>query len=253
MRFLGAKVIITPPPARGTGMVKKAVELAEKNGWFLTRHRQSSRTKPTPTSTPRPPPGEILRDFEGAPSRLLGHRLRHRREPLKGVARVLADKRPDTKIVVCEPVPAPMLSSGQPQPRNPDGTPTASHPAWTPHPQQGWSPDFIPKLAQDAVDAYKIDRVLRIANPEAMSHSHQLALKEGIFVGICSGATFAGSTPRSRRKPPRRFHSSSPCSPTPAERYLSTPLFAEVPVDMTPKNSKSPHSTPTAQLQPPTA
>ena len=66
-----------------------------------------------------------------------------------------------------------MLSSGQPQPRNPDGTPTASHPAWTPHPQQGWSPDFIPKLAQDAVDAYKIDRVLRIANPDAMKWSQR--------------------------------------------------------------------------------
>src|SRR5258707_807961 len=86
-----------------------------------------------------------------------------------------------------------MVSSGIPQPSNPDGSPSASHPSWTPHPQQGWSPDFIPKLAQDAVDTHRIHQILRITNPEAMTQSQALAKKEGIFVGISSGATFAGA------------------------------------------------------------
>ena len=246
MRFLGAKVIITPAPLRGTGMVKKAVELAEKNGWFLTRQFENEANADFHSKTTAQ---EILRDFEGAPLDywVTGFGTGG---TLKGVARVLAEKRPDTKIVVCEPDPAPMLSSGQPQPRNPDGTPTASHPAWTPHPQQGWSPDFIPKLAQDAVDTYKIDRVLRITNPEAMSHSQQLALKEGIFVGISSGATFAGALRVAAEAP--KGSTILAMLPDTGERYLSTPLFAEVPVDMTPEELEISHSTPTAQLQPTT-
>ena len=211
MRFLGAKVIITPAPLRGTGMVKKAVELAEKNGWFLTRQFENEANADFHSKTTAQ---EILRDFEGDPLDywVTGFGTGG---TLKGVARVLADKRPDTKIVVCEPDPAPMLSSGQPQPRNPDGTPTASHPAWTPHPQQGWSPDFIPKLAQDAVDTYKIDRVLRIPNPEAMSHSHAARPQRRHLRRHQLRSHLRRSPHASPPKPPKA-PPSSPCSPTPA-------------------------------------
>src|SRR5258708_7688578 len=189
MRFLGAKVILTPAPQRGTGMVKKANELAEKNGWFLTQQFSSEANAAFHSKTTAQ---EILRDFDGAPLDywVTGFGTGG---TLKGVARVLSDKRPETRIVVCEPDAAPMLSSGQPQPINPDGSPSASHPAWTPHPQQGWSPDFIAKLTQDAVDTKVIHKILRIENPEAMRRSQELARHEGIFVGISSGATFAGA------------------------------------------------------------
>ena len=142
-------------------------------------------------------------------------------------------------------------SLGLPQPNNPDHTASASHPAWTPHPQQGWSPDFIPKLAQDAVDTYKIDRILRITNPEAMSHSQQLAKKEGIFVGISSGATFAGALKIAAEAP--KGSTILAMLPDTGERYLSTPLFADVPVDMTPEELELSKSTPSAQLPPPSA
>jgi cysteine synthase len=246
MRFLGAKVIITPAPQRGTGMVKKAVELAEKNGWFLTRQFENEANADFHSKTTAQ---EILRDFEGDPLDywVTGFGTGG---TLKGVARVLADKRPDTKIVVCEPDPAPMLSSGQPQPRNPDGTPTASHPAWTPHPQQGWSPDFIPKLTQDAVDTYKIDRILRIPNPDAMHWSQQLAKQEGIFVGISSGATFAGALRVAAEAP--KGTTILAMLPDTGERYLSTPLFADIPVDMTPEELEISLSTPGGQLPPTT-
>jgi cysteine synthase A len=247
MRFLGARVIITPAPERGLGMVKKANELAEKNGWFLTRQFTNEANADMHSRTTAQ---EILRDFEG-------DRLDYwitgfgTGGTLKGVARILAEKRPETKIILCEPDVAPMVSSGIEQPHNSDGSPSASHPSWTPHPQQGWSPDFIPKLAQDAIDTYKIDQVLRITNPDAMKWSRELATKEGVFVGISSGATFAGAL-RIAAEAPKG--STILCMlPDTGERYLSTPLFADVPVDMTPEELEISRSTPSAQLPPPPA
>ncbi len=245
MRFLGAKVVITPAPARGLGMVQKAEELAKKNGWFLTRQFTNEANADMHSRTTAQ---EILRDFEG--DRLdfwvTGFGTGG---TLKGVSRVLADKRPETKIILCEPDVAPMVSSGIEQPHNPDGSPSASHPSWTPHPQQGWSPDFIPKLAQDAIDTHRIHQVLRITNPDAMRHSQELAKQEGIFVGISSGATFAGAL-RIAAEAPKG--STILCMlPDTGERYLSTPLFADVPVDMTPEELEISHSTPSAQLPPP--
>ena len=150
---------------------------------------------------------------------------------LKGVARVLAAEMPDTKIVVCEPADAPMLTSGEGQPRHADGSPAAGHPAWKPHPMQGWSPDFVPKLTGDAVDAHYIDQILTIAGPDALAGSRNLAAKEGIFVGITAGATFAGALKVAASAPPG---ANILCMlPDTGERYLSTPLFADVPVEMT--------------------
>jgi cysteine synthase A len=244
MRFLGAKVVLTPAAERGFGMVKKTNELAEKHGWFRTRQFENEANADMHSRTTAQ---EILRDFEG-------DRLDYwvtgfgTGGTLKGVARVLAEKRPETKIVVCEPEVAAMISSGAAQPRNEDGTPSAGHPAWTPHPQQGWSPDFISSLTQDAIDSHRISQVLRIENAEAMRWSKELALKEGIFVGITSGATFAGAL-RVCAEAPKG--STVLCMlPDTGERYLSTPLFADIAVDMTPEELEIARSTPGAQLQP---
>ncbi|MGF7182304.1 cysteine synthase A [Tunturiibacter psychrotolerans] len=244
MRFLGAKVVLTPAAERAVGMIKKTNELAAKHGWFLTRQFENEANADMHSRTTAQ---EILRDFEG-------DRLDYwvtgfgTGGTLKGVARVLAEKRPETKIVVCEPDVAPMISSGAAQPRNADGTPSAGHPAWTPHPQQGWSPDFISSLTQDVIDSHGISQVLRIENAEAMRCSRELALKEGIFVGITSGASFAGAL-RVCAEAPKG--STVLCMlPDTGERYLSTPLFADIAVDMTPEELEIARSTPGAQLQP---
>jgi cysteine synthase A len=189
MRFLGAKVILTPASAKGTGMVAKAVELAEKHGWFLTRQFENEANANIHSETTAK---EILADFEGVPLDYFVTGF-GTGGTLKGVARVLAKERPETKIVVCEPDDAPMVSSGIEQARNPDGSASASHPAWKSHPQQGWSPDFIAKLADDAMHSNVISSILRVTNADAFRCSRELARKEGIFVGISSGATFAAA------------------------------------------------------------
>ncbi|HJR64958.1 MAG TPA: cysteine synthase A [Gemmatimonadaceae bacterium] len=227
MRFLGAKVILTPAPEGGTGMVRKAVELAEANGWFLTRQFENEANAEFHSRTTA---REIVTDFAG-------ERLDYwvtgigTGGTLKGVGRVLDQERPETKVIVCEPADAPMLTSGTKQERKHDGSPASRHPSWKPHPIQGWSPDFIPKLAADAVDMGLVDRVLTIPAPEAMKWSRQLAQQEGIFVGVSAGATFAGAIQVAADAPKG---SGILCMlPDTGERYLSTPLFADIPAEMT--------------------
>ena len=244
MRFLGAKVVLTPAAERGTGMVAKAVELAKTHGWFLTRQFEN---ESNPDMHSRTTAREILDDFEGA-------RLDYwvtgygTGGTLKGVARVLAKARPETKIVVCEPEDAQLLGSGTAQERNPDGSASRGHPAFKPHPMQGWTPDFIPKLTGDAVDMKVIHRILPISNAEALRYSGELARKEGIFVGITAGSTLAGAL--------RICSEAAPGTtilamlPDTGERYLSTPLFADIPADMTEDEQKISRSTPNYQIKP---
>jgi cysteine synthase len=245
MRYLGAKVILTPAAARAVGMVAKAIELAEAHGWFYTRQFENEANANIHSRTTAK---EILEDFRG-------ERLDYwvtgfgTGGTLKGVARVLAKERPETKIVVSEPDDAPMLSSGVEQQRNPDGSAAAPHPSWRPHPMQGWSPDFIAKLAGDAAEMNVISQILRIQNAEAMRCSKELARKEGIFVGITSGATFAAAL-RVAAEAPKG--STILCMlPDTGERYLSTPLFADVSVDMTDEELAIAHSTPSCWLATP--
>ena len=148
MRFLGAKVVITPAALRGMGMVTKANELAATHGWFLTRQFENEANADMHSRTTA---REIVDDFKDTQLDywVTGYGTGG---TLKGVARVLAKEMPNTKIVVCEPADASMLSSGEGQQRNADGSPAAAHPAFKPHPMQGWAPDFIPKLTADAVD-----------------------------------------------------------------------------------------------------
>ena len=242
MRFLGAKVVLTPAAERGVGMVKKANELAAQNGWFLTRQFENEANADMHSRTTA---REIIEDFAG-------ERLDYwvtgygTGGTLKGVARVLAKERPDTKIVVCEPQDAQLLGSGAEQARNADGSPASAHPAFKPHPMQGWTPDFIPKLTGDAVDTGVISRIIAIPNPDAMRCSRELAQKEGIFVGITAGATFAGALKVCADAPKG---STVLCMlPDTGERYLSTPLFADIPADMNEDEIKISRSTPGAQM-----
>ena len=144
-----------------------------------------------------------------------------------------------------------MLTSGGEQARNPDGSAAGSHPAWKPHPMQGWSPDFIPKITSDAVAMGLIDKVLTIPGPDAMKMSLELARKEGIFVGITAGATFAGAMKVAADAPKG---STILCMlPDTGERYLSTPLFADISVDMTDEEMAISLSTPSGHMPPKTA
>ena len=238
MRFLGAKVVLTPAAQRGTGMVAKAVELAEKHGWFMTRQFENeANAQMHERTTAR----EIIEDFAG-------ERLDYwvtgygTGGTLKGVGKVLRAERPETKIVVCEPADAALVASGVEQARNADGSASAGHPAWKPHPMQGWVPDFIAKLVGDAVSAKYVDQALSIAGPEAIKCSQELARREGIFCGITSGATFAGALQIARNAP---SGTTILCMlPDTGERYLSTPLFADVPAEMTPEEEEIAKSTP---------
>ena len=236
MRFLGAKVVITPAPAGGTGMVQKAVELAQAHGWFLTRQFENEANADMHSRTTAK---EILADFAG-------QRLDYwvtgfgTGGTLKGVARVLKKERPETKIVLSEPADAPMVTSGTKQDQNADGSPASRHPAWKPHPIQGWSPDFIPKLTGDALGM--VDRVITVAGADAMRNSRELAQKEGILVGTSAGATFTAALQVAKEAP--KGTTILCMLPDTGERYLSTPLFGEIPADMTEDEREIVRSTP---------
>jgi cysteine synthase A len=132
------------------------------------------------------------------------------------------------------------------QQRNPDGSPSAGHPAFKPHPIQGWTPDFIPKLTADAVDMKVIDRVIPIIGADAMRCSRELAQKEGIFVGISAGGTFAGALQVCKEA--AKGATILCMLPDTGERYLTTPLFADIPDGMTEEELAISRSTPAAQM-----
>jgi len=243
MRFLGAKVVLTPAAGRAVGMVAKAIELAQTHGWYLTRQFENEANADVHSRTTA---REIIADFAGETLHywVTGYGTGG---TLKGVSRVLAKEMPDTKIVVCEPEDAQLLGSGVEQASHADGSPAAAHPAFKPHPMQGWTPDFIPKLTRDAVDAGNIERVIPIAAADALRCSAELASKEGIFVGITAGATFAGALQVCAQAP--RGANVLCMLPDTGERYLSTPLFADVPAEMTPDEIAISRSTPSSQFE----
>jgi cysteine synthase A len=242
MRFLGAKVVITPAAERAVGMIKKTIELAETHGWFMTRQFEN---EANPDIHSRTTAREIIDDFAG-------ERLDYwvtgygTGGTLKGVARVLEKERPETKIIVCEPTDAQLLGSGIEQARKPDGSPAAPHPTFKPHPMQGWTPDFIPKLTEDAVVMKVIDRILPISGADAIRCAKDLAVKEGIFVGISSGGTLSGALKIAAEA--EKGATILCMLPDTGERYLSTPLFADISADMTEEETAISRSTPTAQL-----
>jgi cysteine synthase A len=227
MRFLGARVVLTPAAEKGTGMAAKARELADRHGWFLARQFENEANAEAHARTTA---REILAAFEGRPldAFVTGAGTGG---TLNGVARVLKAERPEVAVIVAEPDNAPVLASGIVQARNADGTPAASHPMFRPHLMQGWSTDFIPKLTQDALDAGHVDRIVGVKGADAMAGARDLARREGIFCGLSGGATFAAARAAAEAMP--EGSAVLFMVPDTGERYLSTPLFADIPAEMT--------------------
>jgi len=199
MRFLGAKVILTPAAERGTGMVRKAEELAKKHGWFLARQFENEANPAYHRNTTGP---EILSDFAGK-------RLDFfvtgwgTGGTLTGAGEMIRLARPEVQIIATEPAEASLLS-GKP---------------WAPHKIQGWTPDFVPAVLKRGV----AHRILPVTSAEAIEASRALARSEGIFCGISSGGTFAAARKVAEEAAPGSVILAM--LPDTAERYLSTPLF----------------------------
>jgi cysteine synthase A len=245
MRFLGAKVVLTPAALRGLGANAKAEELVARHGWFHCRQFDNEANADMHSRTTAP---EILSAFAG---RQLDWFVTGcgTSGTLKGVARVLKAQSPGTRIAACEPDNSPVLASGIAQKRNAEGKPTESHPLSRPHVMQGWSPDFIPKLTEDAFTMQLVDRVLPINGADAMRLSRELATREGIFVGVSAGATLAGAL--ALAKDADEGANILAMLPDTGERYLSTPLFDGIGVDMDEAELEISRSTPSARFDAP--
>jgi cysteine synthase A len=242
MRMLGAKVVLTPRAAKGLGMYRKAVELAEANGWFLARQFETEANADIHEATTA---REILGDFRG-------QRLDYfvtgygTGGTVTGVGRVLRRERPETKIILSEPANAQLVGSGRAQGRNEKGAPAESHPAFEPHPIQGWTPDFIPLVLQEAIDRQFYDELVPISGAEGTKWAKMLAQKEGIFTGVSGGSTFAVAMQVAERAPEGSVILAM--LPDTGERYLSTPLFEGISEDMTEEEIVLSRSTPGFQM-----
>ena len=242
MRFLGAKVVLTPKELKAYGMYAKAVELAEANGWFLASQFETPANADIHEHTTA---REILADFDGG-------RLDYfvtgygTGGTATGVARVLRRERPDTRIILTEPANAALVGSGKPNGRNALHQPTEGHPAWAPHPIQGWTPDFIPWVLQESIDNGYYDELTPIAGPEGIAWSKRLAAEEGIFVGISAGATFATAIKVAETAPEGAVILAM--LPDTGERYLSTPLFDGIAAEMDEAEQAISRSTPSAHM-----
>jgi cysteine synthase A len=199
MRLLGAKVILTPAAERGSGMVKKAAELAQKHGWFLARQFENEANPAYHRNTTGP---EILLDFAG---RRLDYFVTGwgTGGTLTGAGQMIRLARPEVKIIATEPAAAQLLA-GKP---------------WAPHKIQGWTPDFVPAVLRKDV----AHQIVPVTDQEAIETSRSLAAREGIFCGISSGGTFAAALKVAAEAPQGSVLLAM--LPDTAERYLSTPLF----------------------------
>ncbi|MDZ4791491.1 MAG: pyridoxal-phosphate dependent enzyme [Hyphomicrobiales bacterium] len=238
MRFLGAKVVLTPRAAKGFGMVQKAIELAKANDWFLAHQFETDANADIhETTTAR----EIMADFAG--DRLdywvTGYGTGG---TISGVGRVLRRERPETKIILCEPANAQLVSSGTAQERDADHQPAVSHTAFEPHPIQGWTPDFIPYVLQESIDKRYFDELIPIAGAEGIVWSKKLAQQEGILTGISGGSTFAVAMEIARRAEPGAVILCMLADT--GERYLSSPLFEGIAEAMTEEETTLSKSTP---------
>ena len=237
LRFLGARVVLTPASEMGTGMVAKVDELVEAHGWWCSSQFDNPANAEMHERTTAV---EILDDFaeHGLDFWVTGFGTSG---TLAGVSRVLRRNSPDTRIIVCEPDNSQILGSGIRQKRNADGT-NQTHPAFRPHLMQGWSPNFIPVFAEETSDSNYIDEIMPINGNFAIQCAVDLAQKEGIFVGTSSGATFAGALQVAENAPEG---ANILCMlPDTGERYLSTPLFDDIAEDMTAEEMEISCSTP---------
>ena len=203
MRMLGARVILTPAAERGTGMVRKAEELATKHGWYLTRQFENAANPAYHRNTTAP---EILSDFAG---RRLDYFVSGwgTGGTITGVGEMLKLARPEVKIVAAEPENAALLAGK----------------AFAPHKVQGWTPDFVPAVLNRAVP----DQLITISDAEAIATARSLASQEGLLVGISSGAG-VGAALKLAREVPAGSVLLAVATDT-GERYLSTALFDGIP------------------------
>lgn len=242
MRFMGAKVILTPRAEKGFGMYNKAVELAEKNGWFLARQFENSDNAKIHENTTAQ---EILADFDG-------DRLDYfisgygTGGTITGVSRVLRKQRPDTRIILSEPDNAQLVGSGIEQQRGADNEPAVSHSAFESHLIQGWTPDFIPHVLQEAIDQNYYDELISVPGPAGVEWSQKLAQHEGILTGISGGATFAVAMQIAEQA--EKGAVILAMLPDTGERYLSSPLFENIPADMNDEEIELSNSTPGYQM-----
>jgi len=226
LRFLGARVVLTPAAEKGTGMLNKAIELAAAHGWFLCRQFDNEANAEVHTRTTAQ---EILADFAGEKIHAFVTGF-GTGGTLLGVARGLKAADPAIRVIAAEPDNSPLLGSGIGQSRDAAGLPNASHPLFRPHLMQGWTPDFISRLTETAIAEKLVDEIVPVNGNEALRLARELATREGIFVGTSSGATLAAALEVARRSP-RGSH--IVCMlPDTGERYLSTPLFEGIEVDM---------------------
>ncbi|HRX63031.1 MAG TPA: cysteine synthase A [Candidatus Competibacter sp.] len=247
LRFLGAKVVLTPASEMGTGMLNKAIELAETHGWYLCRQFENEANAEVHTRTTAQ---EILADFHGESLDYFVSGF-GTGGTLLGVARGLRQAGKGTRIIAAEPDNAPVLSSGIPQPRAADGKPAGSHPSFRPHPMQGWSPDFVSRLTETALAEDLINEIVPVSGGEAMHCSRELARREGIFVGTSAGATLAAALAVARRAP--TGSNIVVMLPDTGERYLSTPLFEDIAEEMNAEELTLSRSTPGYRFDVPAA
>ncbi|MEO0960665.1 MAG: pyridoxal-phosphate dependent enzyme, partial [Pseudomonadota bacterium] len=231
-----------PRAQKGFGMYQKAKELAEKNGWFLASQFETGANAVIHENTTAQ---EILADFAG--DRLdywiTGYGTGG---TVSGVGRVLRRERPETKIILSEPSNAQLVGSGYVNTRNEAHQPTESHPSFEPHPIQGWTPDFIPWVLQEAIDDGLYDELVPVAGADGIAWSRKLAQMEGIFTGISGGSTFAIAADIAAKAEPGTVIL---CMlPDTGERYLSTPLFEPIEAEMNEDEVAISRSTPGYQL-----
>lgn len=250
MRMLGARVVLTPAAARGTGMTRKASELAALNGWFLADQFKTPANAAYHSQTTA---SEILLDFAGKPLDwfVTGFGTGG---TLVGVGRMLRVARPAVRVALAEPEQAPLVASGLPQPRDAHGDPSAGHGAFkAPHPVQGWTPDFVPLIVEQGAPQVRPDMFVTVGGPEAMAMSQRLAREEGLFTGVSGGASVASAVKVAERcaaaGEKRHLHILT-VLPDTAERYTSGALFESISADMNAEETKLSLSTPSFQLTP---
>jgi cysteine synthase len=244
MRMLGAKVIVTPKAGKGTGMVRKAEELCAKHGWFLCHQFENEANWKFHELTTGP---EILNDLPSITHWVTGYGTGG---TFHGAGKALKAAKPDLKIVLAEPEAAGLLASGIPTERKADGSPAGSHPAFAAHPIQGWTPDFIPKVLEDAPMSSLIGDagVFPIPGGEAIATAKALASQEGLLTGISGGGTMYAALETAKSAPEGSVILAM--LPDTGERYLSTPLFADIAADMNDEELDIAKSTPSFQLIP---
>ena len=229
MRFLGAKVLLTPASEAGSGAYNKAKKLADDNGWFYARQFENEANSNIHEKTTG---NEIVNDFKhsGLDYWVSGYGTGG---TFSGVARTLKKEMPETKLVIAEPDVAPLLAKGKAQKRTVDGAPAETHPDWQPHPIQGWTTDFIPLVLQESIDHKYIDEIISVSGSDGIKWSKKLAAHEGILTGISGGSTFAVAM-EVANKVPKGSKILCMLADT-AERYLSSLLFEDIEAEMNDK------------------